>query len=77
MEVVLTFKTVVNFYRATQRYIPEDSTLHSQSCENLESFIFTEESYLLGYNSIIAQTGIIFQTVEVFIATTVIISNPT
>jgi hypothetical protein len=32
-----TFLTSVNFYQTTQGHIPEDSTLHSHSCETLIS----------------------------------------
>jgi hypothetical protein len=37
MEATFSSKTSVDFQRTTRRYIPEDSTLHDQSCENLKS----------------------------------------
>jgi hypothetical protein len=30
-------ETLVDFQRATQCYVPEDSTLHNHCCENLKS----------------------------------------
>jgi hypothetical protein len=37
IEAILSFETSVNFHRITLRYIPEDRTLHSHRCENLNS----------------------------------------
>jgi hypothetical protein len=37
MEAVRTSKTVVNFNVTTQRYIPEDSKVHTHHRENLKS----------------------------------------
>jgi hypothetical protein len=59
MDIVLTFKTVVNFYKATQRYIQTIVFFIVTAVRTFESFIFIEESCFLGYNSIIAQIGII------------------
>jgi hypothetical protein len=32
---------VVDIQRTTQRYIPEDRTLHNHRCENLKSYMLT------------------------------------
>jgi hypothetical protein len=32
------FLRKVDFQRTTRRYVPEDSTLHNQLCENLKSY---------------------------------------
>jgi hypothetical protein len=37
MEAANTSETSVNFYQTTRRYNPQDSHLHSHSCENLKS----------------------------------------
>jgi hypothetical protein len=37
MEAICSSETSVDFQRTTQRYIPEDSTLHNHRCENLKS----------------------------------------
>jgi hypothetical protein len=37
MEAVSTSETSVNFYKTTQRKIPEDSHLHTRRHENLRS----------------------------------------
>jgi hypothetical protein len=39
MEATCFSKISVDFQRTTRRYIPENSTLHSQRCENLKSYI--------------------------------------
>jgi hypothetical protein len=39
MEAICSFERSVDFQRTTRRYIPEDSTLHNDSCENLKSYI--------------------------------------
>jgi hypothetical protein len=39
MEAICSSETSVDFQRATLRYIPEDSALHSHRCENLKSYI--------------------------------------
>jgi hypothetical protein len=36
MEAKLSFETTVDFQRTTQRYIPEDRTLHNHRCDNLK-----------------------------------------
>jgi hypothetical protein len=38
MEAIFSSETSVDIQRTTQRYIPEDRTLHNQRCENLESY---------------------------------------
>jgi hypothetical protein len=40
MEVVRNSETSVNFNVTTQRYIPEDSKLHTRRRENLKSYCF-------------------------------------
>jgi hypothetical protein len=40
MEAVFSSEASVDFQRTTQRYSPEDSTLHNHRCENLKSYIF-------------------------------------
>jgi hypothetical protein len=37
MEAASTSETLVNFYRTTRRYNPEDSHLHTRRRENLKS----------------------------------------
>jgi hypothetical protein len=37
MEVTCSFENLVDFQRATQRYVPEDRTLHNHRCENHKS----------------------------------------
>jgi hypothetical protein len=37
MEAACTPETLVNFYQTTQRYVPEDSRLHTRRRENLKS----------------------------------------
>jgi hypothetical protein len=37
MEAIRTSETSVNFNVITQRYISEDSKLHTRRCENLKS----------------------------------------
>jgi hypothetical protein len=39
MEAIYSSETSVDFERNTQRYIPEDSTLHNHRCEDLKSYI--------------------------------------
>jgi hypothetical protein len=39
VETVYSSEMLVDFYRTTRRYIPEDSTLHNHRCENLRSSI--------------------------------------
>jgi hypothetical protein len=36
MEAICSSETSVDFQRTTQRYIPEDITLHNHRCENLK-----------------------------------------
>jgi hypothetical protein len=36
MEAVCSFHASLNFHRTTRRHIPEDRTLRSHRCENLE-----------------------------------------
>jgi hypothetical protein len=36
MQTVRSSETSLKFYRTVRRYIPEDNTPHSQSCQNLE-----------------------------------------
>jgi hypothetical protein len=38
MDAIYSFETSVDFHRTTWRYIPEDSTLHNNGCENLGSY---------------------------------------
>jgi hypothetical protein len=38
MEAICSSVTLVDFQWATQRYIPQDSTLHNHHCENLKSY---------------------------------------
>jgi hypothetical protein len=38
MEAKLSTETSLDTQRATWRYIPEDGTLHTHGCENLESY---------------------------------------
>jgi hypothetical protein len=44
MEAKCSSETSVDCQRTTRRYIPEDSSLQNQRCENLKSYIlcFTE-----------------------------------
>jgi hypothetical protein len=37
MEAMWSSETTVNFHRTTQRYVPEDGTLHNHRCEELKS----------------------------------------
>jgi hypothetical protein len=37
-------ETSVDTQWTTQRYIPEDGTLHNRCCENLKSYIISEVS---------------------------------
>jgi hypothetical protein len=37
MEATYSLETSVDFQRTTQRYIPEDKTLHKYRCEDHES----------------------------------------
>jgi hypothetical protein len=37
MEAIFSSETSVDTQRTTQRYIPEDGTLHNHRCENLKS----------------------------------------
>jgi hypothetical protein len=39
MEAARTFETLVNFYKSTRRYNPEDSCLRSHLRENLKSYL--------------------------------------
>jgi hypothetical protein len=41
MEAVCSSETVVEFQQSTQRYIPEDSTLHNHRRDNLKSYKWT------------------------------------
>jgi hypothetical protein len=38
MEVICSSETTADIQHTTQRYIPEDSTLHNHRCENLKSY---------------------------------------
>jgi hypothetical protein len=38
MEAICSSETSVGTQRTTQRYIPEDGTLHNHRCENLKSY---------------------------------------
>jgi hypothetical protein len=38
METICSPETSVDFQRTTRLYVPEDSTLHNHSCENLRSW---------------------------------------
>jgi hypothetical protein len=38
MEATCSSETSVDFQRTTQRYNPEDKTLHNHRCENLKSY---------------------------------------
>jgi hypothetical protein len=38
MEAICSSETPVDTQRNTWRYIPEESTLHNQRCENLKSY---------------------------------------
>jgi hypothetical protein len=38
MEEACPYNTAVDYQRTTQRYIPEDRTLHNHRCENLKSY---------------------------------------
>jgi hypothetical protein len=38
-EAICTSKTTVDIQRTTRRYIPEDSTLHNQLCENIKAYV--------------------------------------
>jgi hypothetical protein len=50
-----SFKTSVDFQRATRRYIPEDRTLHNHCCEKLKSCIYF--SYLSSMQTYMRQLG--------------------
>jgi hypothetical protein len=39
MEAARTSETLVNFYKTTRRYNPEDSHLHTRCRENLKSYL--------------------------------------
>jgi hypothetical protein len=39
MEAICSSETSVDTQRTTQRYIPEEGTLHNHRCENLISYI--------------------------------------
>jgi hypothetical protein len=41
MEATCSSETSADFQRTTHRYIPEDRTLRSHSCENLRSYKLT------------------------------------
>jgi hypothetical protein len=43
MEAICSSDTSVGTQRTTRRYIPEDSTLHNHRCENLKSYIASQE----------------------------------
>jgi hypothetical protein len=47
MEAARTSKTLVNFYRITQHYNPEDSHLHTHRHENLKSYLKTKTDKLI------------------------------
>jgi hypothetical protein len=58
MEAVLSCKTLAEFYRTTRRHIPENSTLDTHRCENLNS----NGSFVLATSSLRPTTTIfIFQ----------------
>jgi hypothetical protein len=40
MEATRSSETLVDFQQTTQRYIPEDGTLHNHRSENLKSYTF-------------------------------------
>jgi hypothetical protein len=40
--MICSSKTSVDTQRTTQRYFPEDRTLHNHRCENLKSYIWME-----------------------------------
>jgi hypothetical protein len=40
MDVAITSETLVNFYRTTRRYNPEDSHLRTHRREDLESYLY-------------------------------------
>jgi hypothetical protein len=42
MEAISSTETSIYFQRTTQRYIPEDNTLHNYHCENLKSYTIRE-----------------------------------
>jgi hypothetical protein len=44
MEAICPSETSVGTQRTTRRYIPQDGTLHSHRCENLNSY--TSELYV-------------------------------
>jgi hypothetical protein len=43
MVATCSSETSVDFQRTTQRYIPEDRTVHNHCCEKLKSYILTED----------------------------------
>jgi hypothetical protein len=47
-EAICSSETSIDFKRATWCYIPEDSTLHNQHCENLKSYIYFPYSESVG-----------------------------
>jgi hypothetical protein len=51
MEAICSSETSVDFQRTTQRYIPEDGTLHNHRCENLKSYITKLFSKIWGVHS--------------------------
>jgi hypothetical protein len=53
MEAICSFETSVDIQRTARRYIPEDSTLHNDRCENLKFYelqIFYSWSYTYLYS---------------------------
>jgi hypothetical protein len=54
MEAARTSETLVNFYRTTRRYSPEDSHLRIHRSRNLKSSSLSVRNILLGIISLIA-----------------------
>jgi hypothetical protein len=57
MEATCSYGTWVDFQRTTQRYIPEDRTLHNDRCENLKSY--TGHALIRGVERSNAQTHLL------------------
>jgi hypothetical protein len=51
MEAKWTYETSVDFQRTTRRYIPEGRTLHNHRCENLKSYISSQNGNVLSNKS--------------------------
>jgi hypothetical protein len=50
MEAARTSETLVNFYKTTRRYNPEDSHLRTHRHENLKSYTLLLISYIFLFN---------------------------